>query len=189
MINKRLKFLIFNFLGLQFTWAACAYGATHGLPLLGVYVGLFYIFLHFIIVEERLRDLNIVIIVGALGIFLDYFNTRFNIVSFSTYDATVLLIPYWLMVLWLVFSLMIPHSLYWLVKNMKVACIAGAIGGSLSYFMGHNLGALTFSQPVSISFIIYFIEWGIFFPLSLQVVKYLSRTSLVRKSSFSYLSD
>ncbi len=181
MINKRLKFLIFNFLGLQFTWAACAYGATHELPLLGVYVGLVYILLHFIIVEERLRDLNIILIIGVLGIFLDYLNTRFNIVSFSTYDVTILLIPYWLMVLWLVFSLMIPHSLYWLVNNMTVASIAGAIGGSVSYFIGHKLGALTFSQPTSISFIIYFIEWAIFFPLALQVVKYLPRVNLARK--------
>ncbi len=181
MINKRLKFLIFNFLGLQFTWAACAYGATNDLPLLGVYVGLVYILLHFIIVEERLRDLNIILIIGVLGIFLDYLNTRFNIISFSTYDVSILLIPYWLIVLWLVFSLMIPHSLYWLVNNMRVASIAGAIGGSVSYFIGHKLGALTFSQPASISFIIYFIEWAIFFPLSLQVVKYLPRINLARK--------
>ena len=180
MISNRLKFLIFNILGLQITWAACAYGATHDLPMLGVYVGLVYMALHFIFVEERFRDLNVVLLIGALGIILDYINARFGIVSFSPLNTTFLILPYWLITLWLVFSLMIPHSLYWLNKHRKVACIAGAVGGSVSYWMGHKMGALTFSQPNSMSFVIYFIEWGIFFPLSLYIVRLLSRVNLTK---------
>jgi hypothetical protein len=81
------------------------------------------------------------------------------------------------MVLWFVFSLMVPHSLYWMEKKLVVASIAGAIGGSTSYLLGHELGAITLSQPITISFMIYFFEWSLFFPISLKMVKYLSRTS------------
>ena len=49
VMKKGMGFLIFNFLGLQATWAACAYGATHNQPMLGFYVGLAYISTHFII--------------------------------------------------------------------------------------------------------------------------------------------
>ena len=178
MINNRLKFLIFNILGLQVTWAACAYGATHDWPMLGIYIGLIYIFLHFMFVEERLRDLKVILIIGLLGILIDYTNASFDVIYFSSLNVTTLVLPYWLIALWLVFSLMVPHSLYWLRKNMIAACIAGAIGGSFSYWMGHKLGALTFSQPISLSFTIYFIEWGIFFPTALYIVKYLSRVNL-----------
>lgn len=175
MLTKRIKFLIFNFLGLQFTWGACAYGATHELPLLGVWVGLVYLVIHFILVEDRLRDVSVLLALGIFGIILDTLNTWLNVVSFPDDNTVALFLPYWLMVLWFVFSLMVPHSLYWLEKNMPIAFIAGAIGGSASYLLGHELGAITFSQPTTISFIIYFIEWGIFFPLSLKLVKYISR--------------
>ena len=177
MLTRRLKFLIFNFLGLQCTWASCAYGATHEWPLLGVWVGLVYMGLHFILVEERLRDVNVVFVLGIFGIFLDIVNTWFGVISFPTDDTIVFFLPYWLMVLWFVFSLMLPHSLYWLEKNMTLAFFAGAIGGSSSYLLGHVLGAITFSQSTPISFMIYFIEWGIMFPLSLKVVKWITRSN------------
>ena len=46
-MKNSLRFLIFNFVGLQATWAACAYGATHSFPALGLYVGLAYVIAHF----------------------------------------------------------------------------------------------------------------------------------------------
>ena len=180
MINSRLKFIIFNILGLQITWGACAYGATQSLPMLGVYVGLTYIVLHFVFVDERQRDMYVGLIIGLLGILLDIMNEHFNIVSFRTQVSSYLTLPYWLLVLWAVFSLMVPHSLYWLRKNTFVASLAGAIGGSMSYWMGHKLGALTFSAPTSISFLIYFIQWGIFFPIALYIVKFISNFSRAR---------
>lgn len=185
MFTKRLKFLIFNFLGLQFTWAACAYGATHEWPLLGAWVGLAYIGLHFFIVAERLRDLKVVFVIGVLGILLDVLNTSLGILSFPTDQTITFFLPYWLMVLWAVFSLMVPHSLYWLEKNVVVAAVAGAIGGGLSYLLGHKLGAITLAQPVPISFIIYAVEWSLIFPISLKVVKYLSRSAPAQIYSYA----
>ena len=177
MFTQRLKFLIFNFLGLQFTWAACAYGAINEWPLLGVWVGLVYIGLHFVVVAERLRDIKVVLVLGMVGIFLDVLNTSLGILSFPTDHTITFFLPYWLMMLWIVFSLMVPHSLYWLEKNVVIAAIAGAIGGSLSYLLGHKLGAITLAQPLPISFIIYAVEWSLIFPVSLKVVKYLSRSA------------
>ena len=174
MINSRLKFIIFNILGLQITWGACAYGATHEFPMLGVIVGVAYIVLHFIFVVERQRDLYVLISIGLLGVLLDFINTQLNLVSFAIQENSYLILPYWLIVLWMVFSLMVPHSLYWLKQNMLVASLAGAIGGSLSYWMGHKLGALAFPEPTSISFLIYFIQWGIFFPVALYIVQIIS---------------
>lgn len=185
LLTRRLKFLIFNLLGLQFTWAACAYGATHNWPLLGVYVGIGYIFLHFIFVEEHLRDLKIILVVGIVGITLDILNTHFNVVSFASSDLSTFIIPYWLIILWLVFALMIPHSLYWLKSNMAVATIAGAVGGSLSYLLGHNLGAITLAEPTIVSYIVYFVEWGVLFPLSLLFVQYLSHINVTNNRSYS----
>lgn len=174
-LTSRVKFLLFNFLGLQLTWAGCAYGATHAWPMLGVYIACSYITLHFIFVQERLRDMSVIAVIGGLGILLDMLNTSFNIISFPNAGNLPLVIPFWLMTLWLVFSLTIPHSLYWLEKNLLLAFVAGAIGGSASYWLGHSLGAIAFTQSTSLGVAIYFIEWGLFLPLSLIVVREISR--------------
>lgn len=176
LLTNRVKFLVFNFLGLQLTWAACAYGATNEWPLLGVYVGGSYVALHFIFVQERLRDAFVAILIASLGIALDISNTAFNIIAFPNEANLPLFIPFWLMSLWLVFSLTIPHCLNWLEKNLPLAFLAGAIGGSASYWLGHSLGAITFAHSTLVGVVIYFIEWGIFLPLSLILVGKISRS-------------
>ncbi len=181
-MKKNIAFLIFNFIGLQITWAGCAYGATHNMPLLGVYIGFTYIALHFIFSEFRIRDMNIMLIIAAIGIVLDALLNQLNILSFPNEMNSALPIPAWLMALWLVFSLMVPYSLYWLHKNFTIAAIAGAIGGSFSYFLGHKLGALQLSEPLTISVGIYFLKWGILFPLALLIVKRITNYHLNKKA-------
>jgi len=173
-----MPFLIFNFLGLQATWAASAYGATHSMSMLGFYIGVAYIILHFLFSKMRARDLKIMLIIGVLGIVIDSVLTQINIVSFPNFDASSFPLPPWLIALWLVFALMVPYSLYWLKKNMMVASIAGAIGGSFSYFLGHKLGALYLAAPLLISLCIYFIVWGIIFPSALKIVERFTQSPL-----------
>ena len=185
MMSKNLAFLIFNFIGLQATWAACAYGATHAMPLLGVYVGLAYITAHFIFSKLPVRDLKIMLIIGFIGIALDSVFAQLNLLSFPGFTNQYLPIPSWLMALWFVFALMVPHSLFWLRKNLKIASVAGAIGGSLSYFLGHKLGALHFAEPLWKTFMFYFIEWGLLFPIALLIVKYFTSTQLNAKTTDS----
>lgn len=173
-MNNNLKFLLFNFIGLQVTWAACAYGATHSFPSLGLLVGLLYVIAHFVFSKQRLRDLKIMLIIATLGIIIDMALTKAGILSFPNMENNFLPIPTWLMALWFVFSLMMPYSLYWLGKNLSIAAIAGAIGGSFSYFLGHQLGALQLSEPLLLSVGIYFIIWAIIFPAALIAVKYIT---------------
>ncbi len=176
-MKTNLGFLIFNFLGLQATWAACAFGATKGMPMLGVYIGFAYIAAHFILSQHRLRDLKVMLIIGIAGIIIDSVLSQLNYLSFPGFFNQLLTIPFWLISLWFVFSLMLPYSLYWLIKNLKLAAIAGAIGGSFSYFLGHKLGALQLNDPLTLTVFIYFIIWGIIFPSSLLLVRRLSNTS------------
>ncbi len=171
MLPAKTAFLIFNFLGLQATWAACAYGATHSIPTLGVIVGVTYIALHMMLTKTRRQDLLIILGVSLIGISIDYINTFLGIILFSEENITSLLIPFWLMTLWIVFSLMLPHSLNWLGKNMKLAFLLGGLGGSSSYWLGHKLGALTLSEPLLQSIVILFIEWAIICPIAFILLK------------------
>lgn len=182
-MKNSLRFLIFNFVGLQATWAACAYGATHSFPALGLYVGLAYVIAHFYLSTQRMRDLIIMLIIATVGIILDTVLTQVSILSFPNAISFSLPIPAWLMALWFVFSLMVPYSLYWLGKNLKIAAIAGAIGGSFSYFLGHQFGALQLAEPLITSVGIYFLKWGIIFPAALITVKYITNYHLKIKTT------
>ena len=174
MLTPRLRFLIFNFLGLQITWAACAYGAINSMGYLGVVVGGLYIFLHFIYTTTRFEDFWTLILVTAIGVIIDSLNAHYGVIEFNS-TSVPFLIPYWLIMLWAVFSLMIPHSLYWLSNNYFIAAIAGGIGGAFSYWLGHELGAIILSESLLTSTLIYFLEWSILFPIALLITSNLFR--------------
>jgi hypothetical protein len=55
----------------------------------------------------------------------------------------VLGIPLWLVVLWLLFSGTLFHSLAFLQQRLLLAAILGAAAGPLSYLAGMRLGAAT----------------------------------------------
>ena len=169
-MSRHTSFLIFNFLGLQITWAACAYGATHQFPMLGAIIGVMYIIAHFMFTPNPRQDLFVMFTIGALGIFIDHVNTYANLVSFVEPESMKTIIPFWLMSLWLVFSLMLPHSLGWLRKNLWLAALLGGIGGSFSYWLGHKLGAIILLSPLHTSVSIYFIEWAIIVPVAFMIM-------------------
>ena len=173
MKSSRAKFLLFNILGLQLTWVACAYGAINGIHNLGMHVGLTYITLHFLFTKSRLIDLVVLLVIGSLGIIVNSVNAHFGAISFTETSNTYFMIPYWLMTLWFVFSLMIPHSLQWASKYLKFSFLLGAVGGSYSYWLGHKLGALHLSEPLSYSIALYFVEWGLIFTLALALTRFL----------------
>ena len=175
-MSNKLGFLIYNFLGLQITWAACAYGATHSQPMLGVIVGVIYLIFHFSFTPTRRNDILTMCCLATFGIAMDYINMRIGIISFSDTSESNF-IPLWLITLWCVFSLMIPHSLHWLSKKPLLAFMLGGLGGSSSYWLGHKLGAIMLSQPLTMSVAVYFIEWAFYIVIAYSIFRIISKTS------------
>ena len=169
-MSIRALFFVFNFLGLQITWAACAYGATHSQPNLGLLIAVFYIVLHMFFSKSRKQDLLTLLCVGLIGIFLDHINTYLGLVSFNDSNVTHSVIPLWLISLWLVFSLTLPYILGWLEKKPWLAFFLGGAGGSSSYWLAHKLGAIILYEPLAISTSIYFLQWAIFLPIAYRIL-------------------
>ena len=176
-MSKRMTFLIFNVLGLEITWAACAYGATHSMPLFGVIVGAIYLIIHFALTPSRRNDFLTMCCLAAIGISLDYINMRFEIISFHQGVSDISFLPLWLVVLWCVFVLMIPHSLYWLRKRPVLSAALGGIGGSSSYWLGDKFGAIFLSEPLTISIGVYFIQWAIYIIVAFSVLRFINHTT------------
>lgn len=176
-MSKRLGFIIFNFLGLEITWAACAYGAINSQPMFGVIVGLIYLSFHFLFTPSRRTDIVTMCCLASIGIAMDYINMRIGIVSFHQSASDFNFIPLWLVILWCVFSLIIPHSIYWLSKKPKLAIILGGILGSATYWLGDKLGAIFLGEPLTMSVSVYFIQWAIYMPVAYGIYRIIRNIS------------
>ncbi|MFK7795314.1 MAG: DUF2878 domain-containing protein [Gammaproteobacteria bacterium] len=172
-LSPHTAFLIFNFLGLQITWAACAYGATNSMPILGVVVGLIYIALHLLLTKVRNQDLLILLTISIIGISVDHINTYLGLMAFTPNNTTHSVIPLWLIILWMVFSLMLPHSLNWLGKNTALSFLIGGLGGASSYWLGHKLSAISISEPLLLNISILFIEWAVICTVAYRILAFI----------------
>ena len=178
-MSRRTIFILFNFIGFQAVWAACAYGATNQIPSAGVIAGIIYILIHFTFTPSRLLDVSIMLIVAMTGVILDFINFYFGLISFNSSSHTL---PFWLVILWLSFSLILPHSLRWLGNYPLLASLLGGTGGSLSYVIGHQLGAITLSTPLYPSVIVYFLEWAVIVPVALWLISYIEKLLLAKSN-------
>ncbi len=175
-MSRHSAFLIFNFLGLQITWAACAFGAIQSMPLTGVFVATIYLLLHFLLSPSRNIDIFTMLLLSVTGIAIDYINMRLGVISFNN-GSNQQFIPLWLVFLWCVFSLMIPHSIYWLRNKTLLIILFGGIGGSSSYWLGHKLGAIHLSEPLIYSVGIYFFQWAVYLPFAFAMLRAVKNTT------------
>lgn len=166
-------FFALNFIGLQAVWAACAYGAVEQNAMIGVIAAISYLAVHFSLSPQPYIDSLVLIGISSVGLLLDSINQSLGVVSFYASNESFLAIPYWLLTLWMVFAVSLPHSLYWLHRKPLIAVLAGAIGGTSSYFAGSRFDALSFAEPLWQSLLVFSFEWGLLLPLSYYAIKRL----------------
>jgi hypothetical protein len=78
-------------------------------------------------------------VIALTGVLVDSLLVYLGLLSF---DSKVLPIPFWFLMLWVLFACSCSVSLLWLIKNPLYAIIGGAIFGPLSYWAGMQFNAL-----------------------------------------------
>jgi len=127
-----------DYLVFQCGWAACvAFGNRGALLALLVFVPLQALWP----ARRRTREWLLVCGFSIAGIAMDAGCQAIGLLSFT--GQLVLGIPLWLVVLWLLFSGTLFHSLAFLQQRLLLAAIVGATAGPLSYLAGMRLGAAT----------------------------------------------
>lgn len=157
--------LLINILGYYGSWFSLLNYANTEKVVIGYVLSAIYISQHFIYSNTRIRDLKLLITLVILGSSLDATLAHFGYFIFSS-PTTFIGIPFWLIVIWALFSLLPNHSLSWLRKFPIMTALAGFIGGPFAYYTGHILNAVQFS-PVSNTLIWISIIWAILLPLIL----------------------
>ena len=107
-----------------------------------------------------------VLLPAIIGITIDSSLTFFGIFNFP--DSS-LIIPLWLIVLWINFSTTIPLSLSFIGKNKLVAFGLGATVLPFNYAVGERLGAVTFGEPYLFSILALVLVWSVSFPILFMV--------------------
>ena len=155
--SKSLNIIIFNLL-----WLGLVLGRESlihlTLPSLLIYLACLL----------RIGDLKVhqILLPAAIGITIDSSLTFFGIFIFP--DSS-LIIPFWLIVLWINFSTTITLSLSFIGKNKLVAFGLGATALPFNYTVGERLGAVTFGEPYLFSILVLVLVWSVSFPILFMV--------------------
>ena len=155
--SKSLNIIIFNLL-----WLGLVLGRDSlihlTLPSLLIYLACLL----------RIGDLKVhqILLPAAIGITIDSSLTFFGIFIFP--DSS-LIIPFWLIVLWINFSTTITLSLSFIGKSKLVAFGLGATALPFNYTVGERLGAVTFGEPYLFSILVLVLVWSVSFPILFMV--------------------
>ena len=116
----------------------------------------------------RIGDLKVhqILLPAIIGITIDSSLTFFGIFIFA--DSS-LIIPFWLIVLWINFSTTITLSLSFIGKSKLVAFGLGATALPFNYTVGERLGAVTFGEPYLFSILTLALVWSVSFPILFMV--------------------
>jgi hypothetical protein len=167
---------LFNIIGTQIGWFACAWGAAQGQPWLGILVVAVYLSLHLLWSGNRLRELQFILMVGVFGMVVDSVTKISGLLTYGgDFLAIAWLAPLWIGALWLQFASTLNVSLAWLQDNYFIALVMGAIFGPLSYLGGARLGALSLNHDKTFTVMVLAIIWGIVMPALAWLAKRIVR--------------
>tara|TARA_B100001248_G_scaffold232844_1_gene193988 strand:- start:1243 stop:1782 length:540 start_codon:yes stop_codon:yes gene_type:complete len=153
VISKFLNIIVFNLL-----WIGLVLGRDSliylTLPSLLIYLACLL----------SISDLKVhqILLPALIGITIDSGLTFFGIFIFPESN---LIIPFWLIVLWINFSTTLTLSLSFIAKSKLVAFGLGATALPFNYTVGERLGAVTFGEPYLLSILILVLIWSVSFPI------------------------
>jgi predicted DCC family thiol-disulfide oxidoreductase YuxK len=146
-------------------WFWCVLLSIHGHPVLAI-IGVAFLIL-FQLYFTKINDVSLyiqgvilVIFSIPIGALLEIFFSATGLIHYA--NTSKILPPIWIILLYPLFALLLNHSLKIIKKNYFTSFIMGFLGAPLSYIAGNSLGALTFSHPVKLTWVIIGISWGFF---------------------------
>ncbi len=150
----------------QLSWFICVLGGN-GLA----WIPLLLLAMHLCLTPCLRGDIAMISALFLTGLVIDGTLVKIGFFTFSSTGQII--IPYWLMVIWLILATLPNHSLKWLKHRLLLSAVLGAVGGPLAYWGGVRLGAADFNWPLGSSILLLSIIWGILWPL----IMLLSRTT------------
>lgn len=109
-----------------------------------------------------------IVLPAAIGIGVDLVLTLSGLFAFGN---APLIIPLWLIVLWLAFSSTLVLSLDFLGRNKWLAALAGAVAFPVNYSVGERLDAVAFGQPAIAIAVTLACIWALLLPMLFMITR------------------
>ena len=161
MIKKLVNFSLF-----QLGWFVCILGASWNQLHVALGLSSLILLVHLHITNYKNNDLKLLVFSGFIGFLFDGALQYTGMILYNNPGWNFPLTPLWIVMLWLLFSVTLNHSLAWLKNRTILSLLFGSIGGPLAYVAGDKLGAITISTPETI--IALAVGWAIITPLLIK---------------------
>ena len=137
-----VKSLAINLSLFKIGWLAVVFSAAAGVAVIGTATVALVVSVHLLRAQRRAREATLLLIAAIVGLFWESFLVQMNVLSYSQGGASLVLAPYWIVSMWVLFATTLNIGMKWLRKNVLLTSMAGAICGPLSFVAGEQLGAV-----------------------------------------------
>ena len=167
-----------NLVFFQLVWIVTVLGVNLNRALPGLAILCIFLIMHAIISATPRVDMILASIAVTIGLVIDTVFIQAGLLSFEMNLPWPGIAPFWILILWANFALILNSGLRWLQGRYKIAAILGFIGGPLSYLGGVKLGAGELHVAPLTAFLVIGLCWAIVTPLLLMAARELTRRSI-----------
>ncbi|MBN4055161.1 DUF2878 domain-containing protein [bacterium AH-315-K03] len=161
-----MKLSALNVVCYQLGWFSCVLGGDR----VAVFITALCLILHGKFVVSSKKEWWLIGGLSLTGLLVDSALSSAGVFIFETQNS-VLLIPIWLLCIWVLFSTTLCHSLVFLQSRLPLAIVLGAVAGPSSYFAGSSMASVTIAEPLVTSLMMISLSWAIIFPCSLLLAR------------------
>ena len=147
-----------NFIAFQIIWFIAILGAANSIQWPAfIAVGLFCAW-QLSPNRRQPHDMTLILLALFIGFIIDGIYQAAGLIEYQL--AIPYSPPFWILLLWISFALVINHSLAWLKKEPWYPVVFGLIGAPMSYYAGFRLGSVNFPNGFAVCSIYISISWA-----------------------------
>ena len=163
--------VFFNVLLQSLNWSAAVFGAAKGYPYFGVYTVLCTLPIHFYLIAHKSREFQFMLICSLFGSLFDSLLVVVGAIQLGSTSLFGMLTAPWMIALWFNFMTLPNVALKWLRGNYLLGALLGAVLGPAAYYIGAQIGAISFHENILFSLLLVSVEWVIamIFILKIQI--------------------
>ncbi len=160
-------FALINAAWFQLAWFAAIIYKQQAVPWL-----IASILAHLMVSPTRKSDALLIIIISVIGLLGDSILSFTEVFNFE-HNA---IMPMWLVMVWMHFSIALNHSLKWLGRfHLWILALIGAAVGPINYFAGNKLGAVEFTFPLIFTLIVIAVIWAVNLPVFIIIQRWITQ--------------
>lgn len=151
----------FNAIWFQSTWFSCVLGRDALLPLT-----LTLLALHFTLVDSAREEARQLLPIVAIGVGVDTLLSVIGIFDFGS-----VLLPLWLMALWVAFAASLTRALGVFGRSRVLAAFVGGLGVPFNYAVGAKMGAVALPMDPIVTGAVLIAIWAMLLPALYQITQ------------------